>query len=184
MSSLITPKAQRSIISLTGLKSTTPISSAPTKKKKLGFSVAPFKNRWLLPSVNKCYLLGNFVNIIISFDWCFVAVENRNRCRLITHTVVSEIKRARNGAHRKRAWCLSRSFFFFVILFWGEGILKRFGFSSFLWIHEKGEPFLLQWTKYSNILFICMHAISIKNATMPNIGCRGVAFKLRLTLTI
>lgn len=37
--------------------------------------LALFKS-WLLQRLNKCYLLGNFVNIIIIFDWCLVAVEN------------------------------------------------------------------------------------------------------------
>lgn len=78
------------------------------------------KNRRLLPSVNKCYLLGNFVNIIISFDWCFAAAVNRNRCRLITHTVLSGIKHARSGTHRKRAsWILWQFAFhlFSLVLF-------------------------------------------------------------------
>lgn len=102
---------------------------ASLKKKKKR------ENRRLLPSVNKCYLLGNFVNIIISFDWCFAAAENRNRCRLITHTVLSGIKHARSGTHRKKA---SRILWQFAFHLFGLVWFDRF-WLSFVKLRNHGR---------------------------------------------
>lgn len=46
----------------------------------------------LLLRPNKCNLLHNFANIIISFDWCF-----SGRCCLITHTVLSDVAKTATG---------------------------------------------------------------------------------------
>ncbi|CAB1412819.1 unnamed protein product [Pleuronectes platessa] len=63
--------------------------------------VLSWQNCRLLLRVNKCYLLGYFVNILIIFDWRFVSAENTTDAASSPKQVVTEYGTGANPSRRR-----------------------------------------------------------------------------------